>query len=91
MRVFVAVLALAGLSVTAARAAPLAPGKPAGVRAARMSAWNEAVMIGTGAAIMAGVGILASRTSSAISSEHFDSNAVPFQPGNNTTVTTGTN
>ena len=56
-------------------------GKPAGVHAARMSAWNEAVMIGTGAVILAGVGILVSRNSSAaLTTPHFDSNAVPVSP-----------
>ena len=89
MRFVLGVLLAASL-VTGADAQPLAPGRPAGVHAARISAWNEFVMIGTGSVILAGVGILASRTSSAISSEHFDSNAVPFQPNNNTTVTTGT-
>jgi hypothetical protein len=46
-----------------------------------MSAWNEAVMIGTGAIILAGVGILVSRNSSAaLTTPHFDSNAVPVSP-----------
>lgn len=80
MRAFFMVLVAASLSATAVQAEPLAAGKPAGVRAARMSAWNEAVMIGTGAVIMAAVGILASHTGSVIQTEHFDSNAVPIQP-----------
>jgi hypothetical protein len=87
MRLVFAVLAAAALFIPAAQAEPLAPGKPAGVRAARLSTWNEAVMLGTGALILTAVGIVASHHSAAITSEHFDSNAVPFQP---TTVSTGT-
>jgi hypothetical protein len=81
MRTLVTVLVAASLSATAVQAEPLAAGRPAGVRAARMSAWNEAVMIGTGAIILAGVGILVSRNSSAtLTTPHFDSNAVPISP-----------
>ena len=90
MRSLVGALLAASLVVTAVQAEPLAPGKPAGVRAARLSAWNTAVMLGTGGIILAGVGILVSGTSSVVNSEHFDSNAVPFQPNNNVTPTTGT-
>jgi hypothetical protein len=89
MRALLTVLVAASLSATTAQAEPLAAGRPAGVRAARMSAWNEAVMLGTGAVILAAVGILASRTSSVIHSEHFDSSAVPISPAN--TTVTGTN
>ena len=39
-------------------AQPLAPGQPAGVIHARMSAGQEALMIGTGVAIMTAVGIV---------------------------------
>jgi hypothetical protein len=81
MRIFITVLVAASLSATAVQAEPLAAGRPAGVRAARMSAWNEAVMIGTGAIILAGVGVLVSRnTSAALTTPHFDSNAVPISP-----------
>jgi hypothetical protein len=81
MRTLVTVLVAASLSATAVQAEPLSAGRPAGVRAARMSAWNEAVMLGTGAIILAGVGILVSRnTSAALTTPHFDSNAVPFSP-----------
>jgi len=81
MRIPLTVLVAASLSATAVQAEPLAAGRPAGVRAARMSAWNEAVMIGTGAIILAGVGILVSRNSSAaLTTPHFDSNAVPISP-----------
>lgn len=55
-RVLGAVLA-ASLLVTAAVAQPLPAGKPAGVRKARLDAGSEALMIGTGAAILAGVGV----------------------------------
>ena len=54
-----AVLA-ASLLVSGAVAQPLVPGKPAGVRKARIDSSTEALMIGTGAAIMAGVGIAVS-------------------------------
>jgi hypothetical protein len=87
MRVILAVLVAASLSATSVQAEPLAPGKPAGVHAARMGAWNTALMLGTGAAIMVGVGILASGTSSVVNSEKFDSNAVPFQPTTSTGAT----
>ena len=81
MRILITVLVAASLSATAVQAEPLAAGRPAGVRAARMSAWNEAVMIGTGAIILAGVGVLVSRnTSAALTTPHFDSNAVPISP-----------
>jgi len=50
----------AGLLVTGAVAEPLAPGKPAGVHKARLSAGTEALMLGAGAAILAGVGIAVS-------------------------------
>ena len=58
-RVLGALLA-AGLLVTGAVAEPLAPGKPAGVKKARISAGTEALMLGAGAAILAGVGIAVS-------------------------------
>ena len=54
-----AVLA-ASLLVSGAVAQPLVPGKPAGVRKARMDSGTEALMIGAGAAIMLGVGIAVS-------------------------------
>jgi hypothetical protein len=85
MRTLISVLVAASLAATAVQAEPLAAGKPAGVRAARMSAWNEAVMIGTGAIILAGVGVLVSRnTSAALTTPHFDSNAVPISPSGTT-------
>ena len=81
MRIFTTVLVAASLTAASAQAEPLSAGRPAGVRAARMSAWNEAVMIGTGAIILAGVGVLVSRNSSApLTTQHFDSNAVPTSP-----------
>ena len=81
MRTLVTVLVAASLSAASVQAEPLAAGKPAGVHAARMSAWNEAVMLGTGAIILAGVGILVSRnTSAALTTPHFDSTGVPVSP-----------
>jgi hypothetical protein len=81
MRVLTTVLVAASLSATTVQAEPLSAGRPAGVHAARMSAGNEAIMIGTGALILAGVGILVSRnTSAALTTPHFDSNAVPISP-----------
>lgn len=92
MRTVFAVLAATSLLVTVAQAEPLAAGRPAGVRAARLEGWDAALLIGTGAVILAGVGILVGGNSSAIATvEHFDSNAVPFQPNNNTIPSTGTN
>jgi hypothetical protein len=80
MRALITVLVAASLA-TAVQAEPLRAGRPAGVHAARMSAGNEALMIGTGAVILAGVGILVSRNSSAaLTTPHFDSNAVPVSP-----------
>jgi hypothetical protein len=68
MRMFgVAVLA-ASLFVAGASAEPLRPGYPAGVLKARSNSGNTAVMIGTGAAILLGVGILASGDSSVVDS-----------------------
>ena len=87
MRIILAALVAASLSATIVQADPLPAGKPAGVRGARLSAWDTAVMLGTGGAIMAGVGFLLSGTSSAIKTEHFDANPVPFQP---TTIVTPT-
>ena len=85
MRILVTALVAASLSAASAQAEPLAAGKPAGVHAARMSAWNEAVMIGTGAIILAGVGVLVSRnTSAALTTPHFDSSAVPVSPSGTT-------
>jgi|GEM_PF-3158826 len=85
MRTLITVLVAASLAATAVQAEPLAAGRPAGVRAARMSAWNEALMIGTGAIILAGVGVLVSRnTSAALTTPHFDSNAVPISPSGTT-------
>ena len=60
MRSVLGAVLAAVLLVTAAAAAPLAPGKPAGVRQARISSNTEAIMLGTGAAIMLTVGILVS-------------------------------
>ena len=60
MRSYLGALLAAGLLVTGAGAQPLAAGKPAGVRKARMDASTELLMIGTGAAIMTGVGIVVS-------------------------------
>lgn len=60
MRSVLGALLAAGLLVTAAAAAPLAPGKPAGVKQARISSNTEALMLTTGAVILAGVGIAVS-------------------------------
>jgi hypothetical protein len=60
MRSYLGALLAAGLLVTGAVAQPLIPGKPAGVRKAKLDPSTEALMIGTGAAILAGVGIVVS-------------------------------
>ena len=60
MRSVLGAVLAAVLLVTGAAAETLAPGKPAGVRQARISSNTEAIMLGTGAAIMLTVGILVS-------------------------------
>jgi hypothetical protein len=102
MRMFgVAVLAaglfVAGFFVTGAGAEPLRPGYPAGVLKARVNAGNAAIMFGTGAAILAGVGILASGDSSVVDSLVIKTGGVTVPPTvvtvvstSITTTTTGT-
>jgi hypothetical protein len=60
MRFVMGALLAASLFVTGAAGQTLAPGKPAGVREARISSHYESLMIGTGALIMLGVGIAVS-------------------------------
>ena len=60
MRSVLGAVLAAVLLVTGAAAEPLVPGKPAGVSEARLGSGTEAVMLGTGAAIMLAVGILVS-------------------------------
>jgi hypothetical protein len=79
MRIFGVVL-LISLFVTGAFAEPLRPGYPAGTRVARGGAHNTAVMIGVGAVILAGVGILISGNSSAVSSLQISSQGVVVPP-----------
>lgn len=83
----------ASLLITGAVAQPLAPGKPAGVHKARLSSGREALMIGVGAIIMAGVGIAVSggalsgpNTGTAISSQPL---VAPTTITTTTTTTTG--
>jgi hypothetical protein len=59
MRVFIALLAVV-LVAQPSLAQPLAPSKPAGVKQARVNSNREAIMLGTGAAIMLAVGIVVS-------------------------------
>jgi hypothetical protein len=59
MRIVIAFLA-AGLIAQPSVAQTLAPGKPAGVKQARIDSGTEALMFGAGAAIMLGVGIAVS-------------------------------
>jgi hypothetical protein len=59
MRAFIALLAVV-LVAQPSLAQPLAPGKPAGVKQARVNSNKEAIMLGTGAAIMLAVGIVVS-------------------------------
>ena len=76
-------------SLTAATAQPLAPGRPAGVRpAARLSGWNQGLLIGAGAVILAAGGFLLSGKSSVLGSTKITSDQVPFTPPN-VVVTTG--
>jgi hypothetical protein len=60
MRQFGVALAAASLFITGALAEPLKPGYPSGVKAARATATSTAIMLGTGALILAGVGFLVS-------------------------------
>jgi hypothetical protein len=85
MRVFVGAVLANG-----AFAQALAPGRPAGVHQARMTSNQTALMIGTGAVIMAGVGILISGTSSALSSQVINSQNNIVAPTVSTTTTTTT-
>jgi hypothetical protein len=87
--VLVAVLA-ASLLVTGAIAQPLQPGRPAGVQKARLDSTYEVEMIGLGAAIMVGVGILASGQSSVVNSQKFSSQPIVVPPINTTTSTAST-
>lgn len=76
-------------SLSAAAAEPLAPGRPAGVRpAARLTGWQQGLMLGTGALILAAGGILLSHKSAALGSTHIDSDQVPFSPPATTGSTT---
>jgi hypothetical protein len=91
MRPFCAALAallfISGLS--AATAQPLAPGRPAGVKpAARLTAWQQGIMLGSGAVILAVGGFLLSGKTSVLGSTKIDSDQVPFTPPN-VSVTTG--
>jgi len=83
-------LFVAGFFVTGAGAEPLRPGYPAGVLKARVNAGNAAVMLGTGAAILAGVGILASGDSSAVDSLVIKSEGVTVPATVVTVVSTST-
>ena len=67
------------------------PGRPAGVHpAARMTANQTALMLGTGAVIMAGVGILISGNSSAIGTLVINSQNNVVAPPVSTVVSTST-
>jgi len=101
MRIFgVAILAaslfVVGSLTEGVSAEPLRPGYPAGVRAARGNSGNTAIMLGTGAVILAGVGILASGDSSVVNSLQIKSEGVTVPPtvvtvvSTSTTSTTGT-
>ena len=54
MRSVLGAVLAAVLLVTAAAAAPLAPGKPAGVRQARVSSNTEAIMLAVGILVSGG-------------------------------------
>lgn len=84
-RVLSALLA-ASLLASGAVAQTLAPGKPAGVKQARISSNTEALMIGTGAVILAGVGIA---VSGGAQSGPNTGVVIPSQPLVATTTTTG--
>ena len=74
MRIFVVAVLATSLLANGAFAQALAPGRPAGVhQAARMTSSQTALMMGAGAVIMAGVGILISGNSSAVDSQIINS------------------
>jgi hypothetical protein len=87
MRIFGIALLAASLFVTGALAEPLPAGHPAGVRDARSST-NTALMIGVGVVILAGVGILASGDSAAVSSLQITSQGITVPPANVVVTTT---
>lgn len=90
MRVFVGVVLAASLLANGAFAQALAPGRPAGVQQARMTSYQTALMIGAGAVIMVGVGILASGTSSVVDSQVINSQKSIVAPPVSTVVSTST-
>jgi hypothetical protein len=70
-------------------AQPLSPGRPAGVKEARLSSWQQAGMITTGALVLIGVGILASggSGSDALGTQEIPSNQVPISATSSTNTT----
>ncbi len=78
------------VTLTAAFAEPLPPGYPAGVYAARGRSPNTAVMIGIGAAIMTGVGILISGDSSTVDTLQISSQPIVVAPPVSSVVSTAT-
>ena len=90
MRVLVGVVLAASLLANGAAAESLRPGRPAGVIQARMTATETALMLGTGAVIIAGVGILASGTSSVVDSQVINSQKSIVAPPVSTVVSTST-
>lgn len=90
MRVFVGVVLAASLLANGAFAEGLHPGRPAGVNQARMTSTETALMLGAGAVIMAGVGILASGTSSVVDSQVINSQKSIVAPPVSTVVSTAT-
>ena len=83
MRVFIALLAVV-LVAQPSLAQSLAPGKPAGVKNARLSSNYEIEMLSAGALIMTVVGVIASRQSSTVNSQSFPSEQIVVS-----TATTG--
>jgi hypothetical protein len=90
MRVFVGAMLAASLLANGAFAQALVPGRPAGVQQARMTSQTTALMIGAGAVIMAGVGILISGNSSAIGTLVINSQNNIVAPPVSTVVSTST-
>lgn len=90
MRSFVVAVLATSLLATGAFAQALVPGRPAGVQQARMTSGETAMMLGAGAIIMAGVGILASGTSSVIDSQVINSQKSIVAPPISTVSTSTT-
>lgn len=93
MRAVLSAIVLAGLLASAAQADPLAPGRPAGVRAAQKSGPNLYLVATVGTLAVAGVAVLISDGHSALATTVISGGQTPSVPVTTvvTTSSTGTN